>query len=85
MPDHAHPSQVTKPPGAVAMDTDCVACVHLRDDATCPAYPEGVPGPVYHGFLRHDVVLPDQIGDVVFAPCPDAEVGWLDADGNEVE
>ncbi|MBL9146180.1 MAG: hypothetical protein JNM99_21040 [Verrucomicrobiaceae bacterium] len=85
MSDQVHPSQLTKPPGAVAVDTDCVGCVHYRDNATCPPYPQGVPLAVFSGAIRHDRVLADQIGELVFQPRLDFEVEWLDADGHPVE
>lgn len=36
------------------------------------------------GFLQHDVMLSDQTGDAIFAPRPEFEVEWLDANGHPV-
>ncbi len=84
MPAPIHPSPLEKPLGAVHLDTDCIGCVHLKTDSTCPAFPDGIPSTIYHGFQLHDMVLPEQTGDVVFKPHADFEVEWLDEKGYPV-
>jgi hypothetical protein len=47
----------------------CALCRHLdttQDDLICPAYPDGIPPVVYTNKLKHDKVLPGQVGTTIF-------------------
>ena len=79
-----HASQIHQPEGAVRMQTDCVTCKHLREGSVCVPFPQGIPGPVYHGFTSHHVSVPGQVGLTLFDPRPEAEVAWLDEAGLEL-
>lgn len=44
----------------------CMHCIHRTDDATCPAFPDGILlEPMQPPFL-HDEVLPNQVGTTVY-------------------
>ncbi len=48
----------------------CRACVHLRKDITCIAFPERIPIMIASGEADHLVVRPGQVGDTVFERKP---------------
>jgi len=79
-----HPSQIHRLETAVRMQSDCVTCRHLREGSVCAAFPQGIPGPVYHGFTPHNVIVPGQVGLTVLEPRPKAEVSWVDEAGLEL-
>lgn len=47
-------------------EVSCQTCIHFDGEATCPAYPNGVPMTLYLGIKKHLAVL----------PCQDGELTW---------
>lgn len=51
----------------------CAFCIHERGaDATCKAYPDGIPARFLTGQNPHDQVEVDQVGGTVFEQDPNA-------------
>jgi hypothetical protein len=46
----------------------CRFCLHYRGRATCAAYPDRIPLPIFAGDVDHMVPRPGQVGDAVFEP-----------------
>jgi len=50
--------------------SQCGRCTHFNDDtnATCPAFPNGVPDVLLEAKETHETILEGQEGDLVFDP-----------------
>jgi hypothetical protein len=51
----------------------CTSCRHLQLDATCPAFPDGIPLRVLSGEQSHLDELPGQVPGTVFEPYPEGQ------------
>ena len=44
----------------------CNDCTNYTEDASCPAFPEGIPEEILIGDFKHTEVIDNQVGDYVF-------------------
>lgn len=47
--------------------SQCIQCAHLGEDMeSCPAFPQGIPQHLLFEMGKHDHILPEQVGEIIF-------------------
>lgn len=47
----------------------CIGCKHYdAENDVCPAFPDIVPQDIYDKIIKHNVILPNQVGETIFEP-----------------
>ena len=47
-------------------NVQCFNCIHLNEDMTCAAFPDGIPDDILNYSFVHDKKHPDQDNDILF-------------------
>jgi hypothetical protein len=50
----------------VKYESDCALWKHLQYDLSCPAFPQGVPESILEGKIKHQEVIKEQVGTIVY-------------------